>query len=130
IQTGRTVQFLGDTGVITNRSTFSFHIRPCRIQNRIANEKKAVTDEISSIKWKGKTIGFLSNKSSIDQLPAKLDLLIISHDPIIDPGEVLEKLQVKMVVIDASNTYKTVRRWKKSSVSVWDVREGSYVYYL
>lgn len=130
LRTGRTIQFLGDTGVITNRSTFSFHIRPCRIQNRIANEKKAVTDEISSIKWKGKTIGFLSNKSSIDQLPAKLDLLIISHDPIIDPGEVLEKLQVKMVVIDASNTYKTVRRWKKSSVSVWDVREGSYVYYL
>ncbi|MDX1954062.1 MAG: ComEC/Rec2 family competence protein [Chitinophagaceae bacterium] len=130
IQTGRTFQFLGDTGVLSNKSIYSFHIRPCRIQNRIANEKKAVTDEISSIKWKGKTIGFLSNKSSIDQLPTRLDLLVISHDPTIDPDEVLGKIQVKMIVLDASNSYKTVRRWKENGVSVWDVREGSYVYYL
>ncbi len=130
IQTGRTFQFLGDTGILTNRSTYSFHIRPCRMQQRMAYEKKALIEEISCIKWKGKTIGFLSNKISIDQLPKELDLLVISHNPVDDPDEVLRKIQVSMVVIDGSNGYKTVRRWKEGAGEVWDVREGSFVFDL
>lgn len=134
IQTGRAFQFMGDTGILTNKSMYSFHIRPCRVQNRIAIEKKAVTEEISRIEWKGKTIGFLSGKLSADQLPRELDLLVISHDPVVVPNEVLNKIAVKMIVIDASNSYKTLRLWEmlalEKQIRLHDLREGCFIYNL
>jgi len=135
----RQVYFFADTALMADTRKIDFHISPNRIVNGVAAiqaGKAALFNTAFSgcalTRRNGKNI-LLIREPAFD-CPAHLDVdyCIIANNAVSDITYLQEKMNVKTLILDSSNTRDlsdaVVRQAKKSNLDIYDVlRDGAFI---
>jgi competence protein ComEC len=115
--------FKSDSLLPQDKERIRFHIRPNRLQHGVVSVNttipfgKAISQDMEVYFWQNNKILFVSNKNV--QLPqnAKIDYLVVAKNSIPVSRE-LDRLGVKKLILDGSNSRSYINRWKKSTDSL------------
>ncbi|MDH7463564.1 ComEC/Rec2 family competence protein [Chitinophagaceae bacterium 26-R-25] len=108
---GRNYQFIGDKELQQDGFLKSFHLKPSRIAQRI---KPDAGNTENIILWKGKRIVVLNDSMGYEKAEEKLnaDVIIISHSPKLNIGDITNAFNCKTIVFDGSNADWKITKWK------------------
>lgn len=131
IQWGESFLFLGDSLIRQKKGAYPFHVRPARIQYRMSREKEISGQEPRILKWNGEIIGIFSGPFEEAVNIPQLDVLILSNNSGMDGWrDYLKTNPPKLVVLDASNSFRIIAQWKKGlqalNIPVFDLREKGH----
>jgi len=117
IMEGKNYQFIGDSLLSQDGFLYNFHLKPCRILNRVT-----VIDQLSSIKFQHELISSshrkvilidsILNPSIVDKR-IKVDAIILSKNPKLSIRQLAEVFDCDEFVFDASNSLWKINQWKK-----------------
>jgi competence protein ComEC len=115
--------FKSDSLLPQDKERIRFHIRPNRLKRGVRSVNtsipfgKEIAQNMEVYLWQNSKILFVSNKNA--QLPqnAKIDYLVVAKNSIPVSTE-LDRLGVKRLVLDGSNSRSYINQWKKSADSV------------
>lgn len=105
---GRTF-FIADTALQTQPQKLRFHVIPHRQISGVVRETKDITAHTFQggrlILWQGKKILLLTDR--FFELPGPLDVdwLVIANNSLPDIGKIQDRITVKKVLLDSSNTF-------------------------
>ena len=110
---GRSVYFIGDRSLHSNKNLFNFHLKPSRIMHRI-RQVKQTQFQTGSLSFGGKNILLIDEapvfQSSENKKPA--DLLVLSGRPKIRLKDFFTAFEIRQVVLDATVPAWLAARWK------------------
>lgn len=113
---------------------YMFNIRPARVKYQIKSVQfnQLMPESITSFKMGEDRIVWLNSTPEQQTFSRDADLLIISGNPQISPETALSGAAPKLVILDATNSRKTVLQWmralEKLPVEVHDIAtEGAFV---
>ncbi|HOY30309.1 MAG TPA: ComEC/Rec2 family competence protein [Bacteroidales bacterium] len=144
---GKSVWFLCDPAFIADTRKQDFHIMNNRCEHKIRHVTPVITgsekDAYRSDCFfrNGNFIGFagkklaLIDKATYNTRRLALDFLLISQNPDISMGEILQQYKPTLIIFDASNSVKNIKKWTAqcnlSRVSYYSTRtSGAWVYNL
>lgn len=111
--------FTGDSIMMKDGLQKNFHLKPARIALQAKNEQKEMQvlrrrDEY----WQfhDKKLLFVDSASTLAALrsPPVVDVLLFSHNPVVDIKELLLAVKPGVVVFDASNSLWKIQQWKSA----------------
>jgi len=117
IMDGRNFQFIGDSILQQDGFLYNFHLKPCRILNRVT-----AVDQLSSINYQDVLISSSHRKvilidsaihPSIVDKRIKVDAIILSKNPKLNIRQLAEVFDCYEFVFDASNSLWKINQWKK-----------------
>jgi competence protein ComEC len=129
--------FLADSALQNDQERMRFHIRPNRLNSGVAMIQSAlpfhqqIQNGVSLTEWNGNSIAFIEQKNySLPEL-AEIDYLVIGKNSI-NINNLRNALNVKLVILDGSNSSWYVNQWKefcdKKNISFHAVLEkGAFV---
>jgi hypothetical protein len=129
--------FLADSALQNDQERMRFHIRPNRLNSGVAMIQSAlpfhqqIQNGVSVTEWNGNSIAFIEQKNySLPEL-AEIDYLVIGKNSI-NINKLRNALNVKLVILDGSNSSWYVNQWKefcdKKNISFHAVLEkGAFV---
>lgn len=117
---GRHYYFFGEESVQADNFLRNFHLQPARVLHRISpsDSLPGLVGTGSLFFFNGKHILFLNN-TAIDSIPSiPLDVLVLSGNTPLQLSRLLQHVQVKQVIADASNSPGRARQWQSACDSM------------
>ena len=117
IMEGRNLQFIGDSIIQQDGFLYNFHVKPCRILNRIT-----AVNQLLSINYQPELICSSHRKvilidssiyPSIVDKRIKVDAIILSKNPKLNIRQLAAVFDCNEFVFDASNSLWKINQWKK-----------------
>ena len=114
---GRNFQFIGDSILQQDGFLYNFHLKPCRILNRVT-----AVYHLSSINYQPELISSSHRKiilidssihPSIVDKRIKVDAIILSQNPKLNIRQLAAVFDCNEFVFDASNSLWKINQWKK-----------------
>ena len=114
---GRNLQFIGDSIIQQDGFLYNFHVKPCRILNRIT-----AVNQLLSINYQPELICSSHRKvilidssiyPSIVDKRIKVDAIILSKNPKLNIRQLAAVFDCNEFVFDASNSLWKINQWKK-----------------
>jgi competence protein ComEC len=119
---GRDYLFYGDSSLLADDFARNFHLKPSRILHRInpAGNIPALIKKEPLFQYHSKKILLLDNSTTYEPVEEKqpIDLLVISKNPKLYIGGLLNSFVVRQIVIDGSNSSWKANLWKKDCDSL------------
>jgi len=115
--------FKSDSLLSQDKERIRFHIRPNRLKcgvklvNTSIPFEKEITQNMEFYLWQNNKILFVSNKNAQLPLNAKIDYLVVAKNSIPVNTE-LDRLGIKKLILDGSNSRSYLNRWQQSSDSI------------
>lgn len=120
---GKTVYFICDSALIYDIKKQDFHImnNRCQLQSRnvfpVLTGDSHILDQANGfcfhnnfIDFAGKKLGLI-NKAVYNTTQLVLDFLIVANNPDISVGELQRQFRPGIIVFDASNSNRNIRKW-------------------
>lgn len=110
---GTNYNFIGDSDLLVNETTQNFYLQPCRIMNRtapvhsISNSAKDFTFQNKHIVILNETKNFLPKENR-----AKVDILVLAHNPKLYISRLVNTFDVSQFVIDGSVPAWKAKLWQ------------------
>jgi competence protein ComEC len=129
--------FLADSALSKDQERIRFHIKPNRLNSGISKVhlllpfQTEVLSGVSLFHWNGNSVAFVQHKNYSLPEVAEIDYLVIGKNSV-DTNKLSAGMKVKKVILDGSNSFWYVNRWKKiadvKNISVHTVLEdGAFV---
>ena len=132
--TGRGVYAIAGQKPEERPDAYLFNIRPARVRYHIKSVQfnPLIPESITSFKMNEDTIIWFNSTSAQHYFSGKANILIISGNPKISAETVLLNAAPQLVILDATNSRKTVCQWRqaleKLPVKIHDMAiEGAFV---
>jgi competence protein ComEC len=112
---GRRYIFAGDTAVKTNSFLQSFHLKPSRIMHRVkeVDSIPGIMNLPHRLVFKNEHVNIVERNDSLTRLrPGSILIVTGNAQPPRAAG--LQNFQVRQVIIDGTNSPKTVEKWRRA----------------
>lgn len=106
--------YLGDNIKDSDRLSYQYNIRPARLAWN-ADEGKSIYQLPPLYTFGNKEILFIDSAINFKEVPHRLhfDYIVLSENARVKMSEIMKVIDCNMIIFDGSNSYYTIRKWKK-----------------